>query len=936
MKANPVFPRFMTIVIVAGVYFAAAKLGLTLAFVNASATPVWPPTGIALAALLVLGYRIGPGILIGAFLANITTAGSIATSIGIAVGNTLEGLVAAWLVNRFAHGRNVFDRTQDIFKFVFLAALGSPVLSATIGVTSLSLGGYARWIDFGPIWLTWWLGDAVGDLIVAPVLILWATSPGLGWNRGRLFEAVLLFVFTIVLALVVFGGLSPISSRNIPLEFLIIPVLVWGAFRFGQRGAATFALIVSGVAIWGTLNGSGPFVRYSQNESLILLQSFMGIIAITGIGLAAVVSERQRMEDALRVAHSELERRVEERTMSLSGAVEALKAEVAARIRAQDLYDTLLKAQSDLGDGVALTEGMRFIYANEALARIYGFSVDELMELPSMLDIIAPEERLRLMQRLRERQSGANVGASGETVLIHKDGHRVNVEYAVKMLRFDDRLQLFSIIRDISERKKAAEALRASEEKFKGLLESAPDAMVIVDGEGQIRIVNSQTEKLFGYGRDELYGQSVETLIPERFRSRHLVHRAAYLVNPQVRTMGADLELLGLTKDEREFPVDISLSPLNTAEGVLVTAAIRDITERKRAEETLREQAALLDLAHDAIIVRGLDSRIVFWSYGAEQTYGWTREQAAGKITHALLQTQFPDSSEELDTALLREGQWNGELVHFRSDGTRIVVASRQVLQRDKQGRPAAILEINSDITARKYGELRLQASSSRLRALASRLESVREEERTRIARELHDELGQALTALKFDLATLAGRLPKRNQGLRADAQAMSNQIDTTIKLVRRISTELRPGMLDDLGLAAAIEWQGQEFAARTGIECRVRLPEQELVSSREQATAIFRIFQETLTNVARHAKATKVEVDLELVGEATRLRVRDNGQGFDNAEVKGKHSLGLLGMEERAEILGGTFEVESAIGQGTTVTVVIPLQGTPTSIRAR
>src|ERR1043166_2272804 len=171
---------FVNLAVLAGltlVYFVAGKLGLMLAFVNASATAVWPPTGIALAALLVFGYRVWPSIFLGAFLVNITTAGSVVTSLGIATGNTLEGLLGALLVNRFANGRHALERSQDIFKFAALAAVFSTMVSATCGVTTLCLGGYARWDEYEPIWLTWWLGDAAGDFLVAPLLLLWMANP---------------------------------------------------------------------------------------------------------------------------------------------------------------------------------------------------------------------------------------------------------------------------------------------------------------------------------------------------------------------------------------------------------------------------------------------------------------------------------------------------------------------------------------------------------------------------------------------------------------------------------------------------------------------------------------------------------------------------------------------------------------------------------------
>ncbi len=195
------------LLIIAGVYVVAGKFGLSLAFVNASATAVWPPTGIALAATLLLGYRVWPAILLGAFLVNATTAGSVWTSLAIASGNTLEGLLGAWLVTRFANGRNAFSRAPDIFAFAALAGFLSTTVSATIGVTSLSLGGYASWDRFGAIWLTWWLGDVAGALVVAPVLILWGTGRAVALTRARALELGLLLGSVVLVGDLVFGGL---------------------------------------------------------------------------------------------------------------------------------------------------------------------------------------------------------------------------------------------------------------------------------------------------------------------------------------------------------------------------------------------------------------------------------------------------------------------------------------------------------------------------------------------------------------------------------------------------------------------------------------------------------------------------------------------------------------------------------------------------------
>jgi signal transduction histidine kinase len=220
-----------------------------------------------------------------------------------------------------------------------------------------------------------------------------------------------------------------------------------------------------------------------------------------------------------------------------------------------------------------------------------------------------------------------------------------------------------------------------------------------------------------------------------------------------------------------------------------------------------------------------------------------------------------------------------------------------------------------------------LRESHEQLRALSVYLQTVREEERTRIAREVHDELGQALTGCKLDLSWIASKLPKDQRALLQKTRELTGHIDSTIQLVRRIATELRPGILDHLGLAAALEWQANEFQNRTGIRCDVHADIGELSLTQDMNTTFFRIFQETLTNIIRHAGATQVSVDLKQVGNEIILRVRDNGRGITRAEIKNTKSMGLLGMRERAPVLGGDFRIGRIPGaKGTRVTVNIPL----------
>jgi diguanylate cyclase (GGDEF)-like protein len=289
-----------TILFLALTYFAAAKLGLKFAFINPSATAVWIPTGISLTAFLILGYRAWPAIFLGAFLANLTTAGSMLTSIGISIGNTLEGVLGCYLVNRFAASRRFFERAQDIFRFAFLAGMISTALSATIGVTTLAWGGFASWSMYWTIWCTWWLGDGVGAIVITPLVLLWRENPSLKWSRKQAIELAFLFMGLSLIAYFVFGGRFHSVVKNYPLEYLCIPFLIWAAFRFGRRKVATAILVLAVIATWGTLRGFGPFSRQSQNTSLLLLQAFMGIVAITSLALAAETTEHKRAEEHVR------------------------------------------------------------------------------------------------------------------------------------------------------------------------------------------------------------------------------------------------------------------------------------------------------------------------------------------------------------------------------------------------------------------------------------------------------------------------------------------------------------------------------------------------------------------------------------------------------------------------------------------------------------
>jgi signal transduction histidine kinase len=319
--------------VLALVYFCCGEIGLSLAFVHPSATAVWPPTGIALVALLLRGRRLWPGVFAGAFAVNVLIKHDLPTTFAIAAGNTLEALLGAWLVTRFAGGIGAFERTRTIFNFVFVAAMGATTVSASMGTATLCLGGLARWQQFWPIWLTWWLGDMVSNLIIAPLLLVWLRSPEPGWTQRQIWEGIGLLAVVVWIGEIVFMGNTRIGSNNLAVEYLAIPPLLYAAFRFGERGALTSAFVMSGLAVWGTWHGHGPFARPDPNTSLLLLQIFMGTITLTAVVLASIISERRRTQEALHAAREELhqhakelEVRVRERTAKLQETVQSLES----------------------------------------------------------------------------------------------------------------------------------------------------------------------------------------------------------------------------------------------------------------------------------------------------------------------------------------------------------------------------------------------------------------------------------------------------------------------------------------------------------------------------------------------------------------------------------------------------------------------------------
>ncbi len=387
--------------------------------------------------------------------------------------------------------------------------------------------------------------------------------------------------------------------------------------------------------------------------------------------------------------------------------------------------------------------------------------------------------------------------------------------------------------------------------------------------------------------------------------------------------------VLGAHSTKRRAFTREQVAFVQTVANLLATAI-----ERKRAEEALRASEERFSLAakatNDAMWEWNMVTGEVWWNEGPVILFRYSPADVKPDLTWWSERIHPEDRSRitaSVNTAV-KTGQqtWRDEYRFLRGDGSHAYVVDRGYVLYDEQGKPTRMIGCMTDITGRRESELALKNSRAQLRAFAANLQAAREEERTTVAREIHDELGQTLTGLKMDLSWLRKKLPKDQEVLLEKADAMLGLMNDTIDTVRRISTELRPGVLDELGLSAAVEWQAREFEKRTGIRCGLDSSVNDGGLDKTRSTALFRIFQEALTNIARHANATRVGVRLDQNNGHLKLQVRDNGGGIRKSKLSDPQSLGILGMRERAMLVGGELAITRARGKGTTVTVKIPI----------
>jgi PAS domain S-box-containing protein len=474
-------------------------------------------------------------------------------------------------------------------------------------------------------------------------------------------------------------------------------------------------------------------------------------------------------------------------------------------------------------------------------------------------------------------------------------------------------------------------------ESIDWILQSASDAMLIADQEGMIVLVNPPAENLFGYSSGELLGKPVEMLLPDRFHQTHTSQRQGYASQPRSRSMGAETELFGKHRSGAEFPVEVSLSPLHLESGVsLVMATIHDITRRKKAEAALQESEArmraIFDTAVDAIVTiddRGIIDR---FNHAAERVFGYLEAEVTGNNVSMLMPPPHREMHDRYIAHYLQTGEKKiigigREVLGQRKDGTTFPMELSVAEMRFGDRR--MFTGMVRDISERKQAEEALRQSQSELRRLSAHQDQLKEQERKRIAQEIHDELGALLTGIKAYVSVSIDRAARA--GAPADPLLVetASLADTAIKAVRRVITDLRPSVLDQLGVWAALEWYADQIEERSGLDCICSIDPTALEVELDHArsTMLFRVVQEALTNVVRHAEATSVSVEAKCGDGFITVRIEDDGKGIDTDRLLNRDSWGLLGMYERSHHFGGDLRITGTPGQGTQVVLRLPLE---------
>ena len=706
----PARTRMLVILGVALAYFLTARLGLLLAMPGGHVTPVWPPTGIALAAVLLLGRRVWPGIWLGSFGANLldflrapepAVFNAFAVSAAIGAGAALAALIGEFLLRRYVGAESPLERVRNVSTFMAVGGVFSCLVSATNGVLALGVGGYMPWSAYAQTWLTWWLGDTAGVFVVTP-LFLARGRPGRGRGWRHWLEGAVCFSLLVMMAYLIFiQGDIPFTPGR-PFTFLLIPFLVWPAVRFGQRGAAVAALLIALPAVWGTAHGYGPFHLDTRNESLLVLELFLSVVTLTALCVAAVVTERNHLDAERQLVLQELERRVEQRTAELTHA--------NARLRA--IFDTEPECVKLLGPDGSLLE------MNPAGLRMIEADTFRQVENHCIFPLVAEEHRAAFRE-LTEKVFHGESGALEFQIQSLKGNRRWLETHATPLRDEQGRVTaLLGVTRDITESRQAESALRESEARIRNIFEQASDGIFLLSADNRYLDANPAGAAMLGYKREELLRMSVaDVLAPAEI--------ARLAVEPVEMMSGKPhlAEWEHRRKDGSIFPAEVSARRINDQ---TYMAVVRDLTVRKQAEAALRESEARLRHVLDGlgphmfVGLLDLDGRVLHANRNPLEAAGLRLADVLGRPVADTYWFAYSGSVvERMRSALRRSVQ--GEAVRYDEQ---IRVAEGRLMWvdfsiqplRDESGKIVFLVPSAVVINERKQAEEALRDNEERLR----------------------------------------------------------------------------------------------------------------------------------------------------------------------------------------------------------------------------
>lgn len=684
VKKSP-WRHVVEVLLVATVYVAAAQVGMRFSSFHQNVTLIWPPSGIALAVVLIFGYRMLPGISLGAFVANLWIGSHWSFAIATAVGNPLEAFLGAWLLRRFIGFHDSLDRVRDVLGLAFLAAAVVPIVSATLGVVGLTISAFVPWPSATRVWFEWWLGDATGMLILSPFLLVWSSADRIRWTAARVAEGLAIVTALTSVVYLLFREPGVGSTPNLPLQHVCLALLVLSAYRFGQKGATLGSLITCVVAVMGTVRGHGPFAVGSTFVNLSLLLSFIIACGLTTMLLAAVLAERTNTEKLLATDEDRFRLLFEQ---SLTG-----------------VFFSALAG----GD----------VECNPAFVRMFGYDSKEDLLRHARSDLYpSPADREAYLARLHREGQINNL----EITLRRKDGTLFEAIENVTLHRdANGRETIHGTILDVTDRRRAEQSLREQETLLRAMFNGTDDAICIKDPEGRYVLVNEEVTRIVGRSQESMMGLTDFDLFPREIAESIRAHDLHVIQTGKPVHLEQELT----TTDGSKRTHSIKKYPQLDAAGrvISVMSIGRDITARLRSEESLRanekryRQLFERDLMGAYCSVLREDGEVVELDCNPALVRMFGYDSKEDLLAHPV-DDYYPspaDRKRHLEI-VRRHGQvTNLEFTVRRKDGTLFEVIENATLFRDELGRET-IRGTILDTTDRKRVQEELAAQERLLR----------------------------------------------------------------------------------------------------------------------------------------------------------------------------------------------------------------------------